>query len=410
MGALARGRFRIPLAVLAAVAVAEAAVLLLRPRDGVITPAEVSAREYFSEAELDRARDFRAPQLWLYGGVLAVEGALLVWLVLRTPRRLRGPFRRPIVAAALAGATLSVALDAAPLPLRAVMRERAKDVGLVTQSWTGWAGDVAKSSAIGAVFAGAGAAIVVALMRRLPRGWWLPGSAVVVAFGAATVYAGPVVLDPLFNDFKKLPAGQARSDVLDLAGRAGVDVGEVYEVDASRRTTAANAYVTGLGHTKRVVLYDTLLENFDRDELRLVVAHELAHVHYRDVPRGLLFLVFVAPAGLWAVARIVRRLDRGDAPGPQTLPALALAVAIVAAPVTAVSNQLSRRIEARADSFSLRATDLPEAFVSFERRIALRNVADPDPPQWRVGLLATHPPTIERIGIARSYAASKPGP
>ena len=110
----------------------------------------------------------------------------------------------------------------------------------------------------------------------------MPGSVVVVAFGAVTIYAGPVVLDPLFNKFTPLPAGQTRADVLELARRAGVDVGEVYEVDASRRTTAANAYVTGLGSTKRVVLYDTLLENFTRDELRLVVAHELGA---RALPR-----------------------------------------------------------------------------------------------------------------------------
>ena len=93
-----------------------------------------------------------------------------------------------------------------------------------------------------------------------------------------------------------------RADVLELARKAGVDVGEVYEIDASRRTTAANAYVTGLGHTKRVVLYDTLVENFSRDELRLVVAHELGHVRYDDVRNGLLYLAIVAPFGMLAVA------------------------------------------------------------------------------------------------------------
>ena len=80
-------------------------------------------------------------------------------------------------------------------------------------------------------------------------------------------------------------------------------MGEVYEVDASRRTTAANAYVTGLGHTKRVVLYDTLLKDFTPAETRLVVAHELGHVHYRDVPHGLLWVALVAPFGTLAVAR-----------------------------------------------------------------------------------------------------------
>jgi STE24 endopeptidase len=191
--------------------------------------------------------------------------------------------------------------------------------------------------------------------------------------------------------------------VIELAREAGVKVGEVYEVDASRRTTAANAYVTGLGSTKRVVLYDTLLENFTRDEVRLVVAHELAHVHYRDVPHGLLFLALIAPFGMFAVARLSDRLSPGTAGAPAVLPAVALSLAIVGGTVTVISNQLSRRIEARADTYSLELTDAPKPFIAFERRIAVRNVADPDPPGWKVWLFGTHPPTIERIGTGVAY-------
>ena len=135
--------------------------------------------------------------------------------------------------------------------------------------------------------------------------------------------------------------------------------------------------------------------------MRLVVAHELAHVKYRDVPNGLLFLALVAPAGLFAVARLAERL--GAARGPAAVPPLALALALVVPLVTTVSLQLSRRVEARADSYSLRLTDAPDPFIGFERRIAVRNVADPDPPAWRVALFGTHPPTIERIGIAEAY-------
>jgi STE24 endopeptidase len=400
-----RARLRWAVAVGAAVVVAELAVLLLRPRDGVIQPAAVRAQSYFSDSEIDRAREFRGPQVAIYGGVLAVELGLLALLVARPPARLRGPFRHPIVTGAIAGAALSVAVSAAILPLRIVSRERAKDVGLVTQPWTGFARDTAVAWGIGAVLAGAGAAAALGLMRRSPRGWWAPGSVLVVAFGVASIYAGPVVLDPLFNTFKPLPAGQARSDVLELSRRAGVDVGEVLAVDASRRTTAANAYVAGLGSTKRVVLYDTLLENFSRDELRLVVAHELAHVHFRDVPHGLLYLAIVAPFGLLAAARLTDRLapQHAGAPGPAALPALALSITLLSTAITMISNQLSRSVEARADLYALRLTQEPQAFISFEKRIALRNLSDPDPPKWRTFLLATHPPTIERIGIGVAF-------
>ena len=372
---------------------------LMWPRHGVIEAAPVRAASYFSGADLERARDFRRPQLLLSVGVMVVELALLVLLVRRPPRRLRGPFRRPILVAAGTGVALSLLVSVAPLPLQVVARQRAKDVGLVTQSWPGYAFDLVRSWAIGAVFAAIGAAVAVGLIRRLPRTWWIPGSVAIVAFAAATTYAGPLVLDPIFNRFTPLPQGRTRDDVLALARRAGVDVGEVYVMDASRRTTAANAYVNGLGHSKRVVLYDNLLRDFTPEETRLVVAHELAHVRYDDVPRGLLWLAIVTPFGMFAAARMTSRLAPDESrAGPAVLPALALSVSVVVLLVTTVSNQLSRRVEARADTFSLRLTHEPDAFISFQRRIALQNVGDPDP--WAVTsfLFGTHPTTVERIG------------
>jgi STE24 endopeptidase len=400
-----RGRLRWPVAIAAAVVVAEVAVILLRPREGLIEPVPVRAQSYFSAPQIERARDYNRPQLALYGGVLAVQIGVLTLLVARPPRRLGAPFSRPLLAAAATGALLSVAVSAAVLPLKALGRERAREYGLVTQSWSGYARDTAISWGIASVITAAGAAAGMALIRRYPRRWWIPGAVVVVAFGTASIYAGPVVLDPLFNHFQPLPAGQARSDVLELARQAGVDVGQVYSVDASRRTTAANAYVTGIGHTKRVVLYDTLTENFTRDELRLVVAHELGHVHYGDINRGLLYLALIAPFGLLAIARLTERLapEQDGRPGPALLPALALSITILVPVMTTVSNQLSRGFEQRADSFALQLTGKPEPFISFEQGIALRNLSDPDPPAWQTFLLATHPPTMQRIGLGVAY-------
>ena len=375
-------------------------MLLLRPRDGVIDPAEVGVEGYFSAGQIERAVDFRGGQLALYGLRVAIELGVLVLLVRRPPAWLRDA-RRPVLTGAAAGAALSLVTSAVVVPVSAVSRQRAVDVGLVTQSWTGWAGDLALSWTIGALIAAAGGAVAVVLVRR--RAWWLPAAAVVVAFGAGLTYLQPIVLDPLFNRFDELPQGRLRSDVLALADEAGVDVGDVLVMDASKRTTAANAYVAGLGHTKRVVLYDTLLENFEDDEVRLVVAHELGHVHYRDVPHGLLFLAIVAPAGLFAVSRMAAAWAPRDAGPAAAIPALALALAIMVPLVTTVSNQLSRSVEARADAYSLELTGSVDAFIGFERRIAVRNVSDPDPPAWRTWLLATHPSTIDRIGIAEAY-------
>lgn len=367
-------------------------MLLLRPRERY--PVEdVEPRAYFSAAELERATSFRSGQLWLLGARTVAELGVLVVAVRLAPRA----GKRPILTGVTAAVALTAASTVAALPLRAAARERAADVGLVTQSWGGWAVDVGKSTAIGGVLSGAGAALLVVAMRRFGRGWWAPGAAAVVGLAVVFTYLGPVVLDPVFNRFTPLPAGSTRSDVLELARRAGVEVGEVYEVDASRRTTAANAYVTGIGGTKRVVLYDTLLRDFTPAETRLVVAHELGHVRHRDVGHGLLWLALVAPAGTLAVARVTERLAR---PGVTAVPAAALALALLAPALTTISHQLSRAIERRADAFALQLTREPGVMVEFERRITLQNVGDPDPPRWQQILLGTHPPAIERIGQA----------
>ena len=405
---------RLPLAVAVAAIAAGAATILLRPRSGIIDPAAVDAKSYFTAMQLDRAEDFRSVQRLIMAGSLVVSAGTLALLAWRPPRRaIERITRRPILGAAVAGAGISLLLVVVDLPLSAWAHQRAVDVGLSTQEWPDWFSDLGKSALIGAGFAAIGGALALGLVRRFPRHWWAPASLVVIAFGVITIWLFPVVIDPIFNDFKKLPPGPTRTEVLQLARKAGVDVGEVYEVDASRRTTAANAYVNGLGHSKRVVLFDNLLKGFPRDEVRVVVAHELGHQKHNDVIRGLIWLALVAPAGTFLTQRLAeafgRRRGLGDPsvkPGPAALPAIVLAVTIATFGFTAASNVLSRAVEASADSFALRITHEPRAFIGFERRITLRNISDPDPPGvWQI-LFGTHPTTVQRIGIGKAYQES----
>jgi Zn-dependent protease with chaperone function len=406
-------RFRLPVTVAAAAVAAGAATLLLRPRGGLIEPAGVSPQAYFSPAELDRARDFNDPQRLLGIGTLVIEGGILLLLATRPPRAVRRALervaRRPVLGGAAAGAGIAVVLAVAALPTGAVAHQRAVDVGLSTQGWGGWLTDDAKSTAIGAVFAAGGAALALGLVRRFPRAWWAPASVCVVALSGVFVFLSPVLLDPLFNRFTPVPAGELRSEVLDLADRAGVKVGEVYRVDASRRTTGANAYVGGLGSTKRVVLYDNLVERFSDDQVRSVVAHELGHVRHRDVLRGLAWLALVAPAATLLVQRLtealVRRRPGAGALGtPAMLPALLISLTAVSFAAGVAGNVLSRRVEARADAFALDLTRNPAAFIALERSLAISNVSDPDPPGWARVLFGTHPDAMERIGAGLAWA------
>jgi STE24 endopeptidase len=403
-------RWHLPAAVVAALLIAEGAVWALRP-DQQLDPVAVSEARYFKPAELERARTYASGQRLLGLGALAAQGLVLVLLVRRPPRRAlrwaahqsRG---RVVVATALAGGALALAVTAAALPFGLWAHERAVEFGKSTQSLAGWVEDRGKEAAIAVSLAALGAIGFAALMRRFPRSWWIAGAGVVVALEVVFVWLAPVVLDPVFNRYRELPHGQTRLYVEEVARKAGVDVGDVMIVDASRRTTGANAYVAGLGHTKRVVLYDTLLRRFTADQVRLVVAHEFAHVKHRDLARGMLWVALVAPGAMLVVMLLTRRWSaRADTvPGtPASLPAFALALALVSLTATVVSSQLSRAVEADADAASLELAGRPHEFVSLERQLARANLSDPDPPAFYSFLFATHPSVMERIGAGLAY-------
>jgi STE24 endopeptidase len=399
------GRSRLPLAIAVAVAAAAAATFVLRPRSGVIEPAPVHAQQYFTAFQLERAEDFRGLQRVLGLAGLAIELGTLAVLVWRPPpglmRRLEA---RPLLGGAAAGAGISLVLVATGLPIAAWMRARALDVGLATQSWPDWVVDVLKAAGIGAVTAAVGGLVAMVLVRHFPRQWWAPAAVLVVAYGFVTIWLYPILIDPVFNRFDPLPKGKLRSEVLRLADRAGVDVGQVYRVDASRRTSAANAYVIGLGHSKRVVLYDNLIEDFKPAEVRTVVAHELGHQKHDDLVRGLAWLALVAPAGTFLAQALAERFaGRRPLGTPAALPAIALAVALASLGLSCASNALSRRVEASADSFALRMTRDPNDFIAFQHRISVQNVGDPDPPTLFHLLFDTHPTTLERIGAGVTF-------
>jgi Zn-dependent protease with chaperone function len=389
--------------------VAEAAAWLLRPRD-IEQPVDANEHAYFSQAELTKARDYRSGQRLILVGSLVAEGAVLVLLATGRPavtrRALERLGDRPVLGGAAAAAGLSLVVAVVTVPFAIAAHERSADVGLSTQSLGEWGIDWAKATGIGAVLAGLVGTLALALIRRFRRRWWIPGSVAVVAGAAFFTWIAPVVLAPLFNKFEALPPGQVRSDVLELARKAGVDVGQVYRVDASRRTTAINAYVNGIGSSKRVVLYDTLIDDLDRGERDAVVAHELGHVDGNDIGRALLFVAIVTPLALIFVSGAARTIAirRGVELGqPASLPALALAVAATSFVIGIAGNQLSRAVEAKADTFSLELTNDPKGMIGLQQQLSDRNLSDPDPPDAYTFVFGTHPPAIERIGAALAW-------
>ncbi len=389
-----------------ALAASELAVRALSPRPPAAIPPRIDPLTQFTAAQIKRGKRYSRPQLALGLAGGAAQLGLLTMIVRRRAKHESAPdeppprsTRRELAAAAATAAALTVQLTAIGLPLSALSRRRALRAGLATGTWRTWGSDQLKSTAIEASFAGAGAAVTTALARRWPSGWWLPAAGGSVLVGAGLGALGPIVLDPLFSSFDPLPEGELRDDVLALARDAGVTVGGAYSIDASRRTNLPNAYVNGLGPSRRVVLFDTLINNYTRDELRFVVAHELGHVRYRDMPRLLAFAALSAPATAFAVQRVSWSLsrERGTA---GAVPALLLSTYLVSAPLGVLVARLSRAIERRTDRFALSLTHTPEAAASLFRQMALQGLRDLDPPRWLTAVLATHPSTSERIAAA----------
>ncbi len=359
--------------------------------------------------KIERAEEYRAGQRRLAIGSMAAELILLAGLAFWRPAPLRSLLRRlgrrPVLGAAGAGAGIAVLVALVGLPLDLVAVDRARDHGLFSQSVGGWLTDFAMSTGITAALAAVGAAVAMGLWRRLRKGFWLAGSALVIAYAVIFVWLWPVVVSPIFNDFEPLPEGPVRAEVLRLADEAGVDVGQVYEVDASRRSSTLNAYVNGIGSTKRVVIYDNALRDLSRPELSSLIAHELAHVKSSDLDRGLLFAILVIPLGVLTVqlaTGLAVRRSGDDPSGPGVIPALALSIAVVTMVLAVPGNWLSRQVEANADAEAISMTG-QRGLIDLQLRLAGQNLSDPDPPPAWQFVYGTHPTTIERIGMAAAW-------
>ena len=368
----------------------------------------------FTAEELERARRYHRPLYF----VLLVDATLgLVALSLLAFTRV-GSWLYAVVdeipwwgRALLFPILVLGVLTVLRLPLsfwRGHVRERGW--GFSTQTAGGWLLDRAKGFVVTAVLSALAVLAFVALARAVPGAWpaaAAPGAALLVL---ALGFAGPIVLEPLFNRFRPLGDAALAGEMRALAERAGVPVRDVLVADASRRTRRENAYVSGLGRTRRIVLFDNLLEASEPRQIRLVVAHELGHRRARHVERGTLLAMAGAAAVvlvLWGLLSWPALLEAIGASGPgdpRVAPFLFLVVGVFELIGLPLGAALSRRWEREADRSSLELTRDPQAFESAHRRLARANLADLEPPRAFYALLFSHPTPPERIAAARAWA------
>jgi STE24 endopeptidase len=386
-------------------------IALTVPFPALPAHAHVDVARDFTAAALARERAFHAAgRPWAYGSLLlGLAFAGLLGLT-RWGARLVGGVPGHWTVKAVAGTALVLALgQLVTLPLDVRAESVLRRYGLSTQTWAGWTDDRLRGLAVQVVLTGIAVLVVLALVRRMPGTWWATGAVAAVLLTVGGSYVYPVLVEPVFNRFTPMADGPLRTQLLELAARDHVDVKDVLVADASRRTTSLNAYVSGIGNSRRIVVYDTLVRDASEREVELVVAHELGHAKRQDVLVGTLVGALLAAAGvcglfvLLSSSRVLARVGASGPGDPRVLPLVLFLAAVVPLLLAPLTNLVTRHVEARADVHSLELTGDVPTFISTEQRLARTNLSDLDPNPLVYGFFFTHPSSPERIALARAW-------
>jgi STE24 endopeptidase len=280
---------------------------------------------------------------------------------------------------------------------------------LSNQSLGGWIADQVKGVLVGGILSLFVIEIVYFVLRVSPDLWWLWTGLLLLLFNVILANLAPVLLMPLF--FKFAPLDEENEDLvarlMSLADRAGARVRGVYKFDMSRRTKAANAAVTGLGNTRRILLGDTLIDEFSADEIETVLAHELAHLVHHDIPVGILVESVITLGGLYLASLVltwsVVALGFNSVSDVAAMPLFGLVMGLYGLIIMPLGNAYSRQREIRADEYALKMTGNGPAYASALARLANQNLAEADPEPWVEILLYSHPALNKRIAMAENY-------
>ena len=248
---------------------------------------------------------------------------------------------------------------------------REHQYGLATQTFGPWLGDQMKNLGVNLVLGGALVVMLFAIVRRVPRTWWIWGAVVTIVFTAFTVMIAPVYIVPLFNKVTRLDDPKVTQPILSMARANGINAKDVFEIDASRQTTRMSANVSGFGQTMRITLNDNLLRRGSPGEIEAVMGHEMGHYVLNHIPKTIMFMLIVAVCFFgflkwsldWSLARWGAKWQIRDIGDPAVLPLVVLLASIFFFVLTPIQNTQTRTEEAEADMFGLNASRQPDGFA-----------------------------------------------
>ena len=283
---------------------------------------------------------------------------------------------------------------------------------LSNQSLKDWLTDMAKNLALGIVLGLFLIEVVYFVLRVTGDAWWLWMTGAMLLFTVVLTNLSPILIMPIFNKFT--PLGEEHADLeerlIQLAEKAGTKVKGVYKMDMSRRSKQANAFLTGIGNTRRIVLGDTMIEEFSNDEIETVLAHELGHHVHNDIPWMIGFGTILTALGFFLVSLAmnwaINTFGLNGVSDPAGLPALMILLSLYQLVIMPIDNAFSRWRERMADNYALEATGKSKAFSSAFTRLANQNLGEVDPEPWVVFLFYNHPPLNQRIEKAENWSAA----
>lgn len=267
--------------------------------------------------------------------------------------------------------------------------------GLSNQTLSAWFIEALKEGILYMVISTVGFTSIYALMVYSPRYWWLIAIAVFIIFIIFANFIFPILIDPLFYKFKPLKDDELKREILEMTDKAGISVGSILVADASRKTNKVNAYFTGIGKSKRIVIYDNLLKKYSKDEVLSVIAHEVAHWKYMHILKSILAGI----VGIILVFLILHTVNIGlnIQPSPRLVIILFIIFSLISYISSPVTNVISRYFEMQADKMAVELTGDAQTQVEMLKKLAESNLSYVNPPKVLKFLIYTHPPILERI-------------
>src|SRR6266436_4023334 len=278
-----------------------------------------------------------------------------------------------------------------------------------------WILDEMKGFIVGVILGGIVAELLYFIMRQVPQHWWLIAWAVFLGLFVLLAQLAPVVLFPIFYKFAPLENEELKERLVRLGERAGTRVRGVYQWKLSEKSKKANAALTGLGNTRRIILADTLLANYSTDEIEAVLAHELGHHVHRHIFKSILVQAGMTFVGFWAANLVlhyaVDRLHVFETLSDfANLPLLLLVATTLSFLVLPVLNAYSRFNERQADLYAFRSIATVTPFISAMNKLAEQNLAERSPSKWVEWLFHSHPAISRRVAAAETWAKVQPKP